>query len=303
MKASTTRTARRSSPPAALRDFQRWMGGATSRPLRAGSSTSLDSARNRPLGDPQARGVDGPSLRAEANARLRAKNGMSGLERLEVYNRQYWFRLIAIMQEEYPCALHLIGLDAFNGWAVRYLDANPPVSPYLATLDAGFPAFLRRRFRGRNRDKVLESADYDRALSRAFDSPDGKRPGPRDVANPKTRWTLAAHVTPLWLHWDFAAYRALCREDEALTGRFPLKRSGKNGRGLCLHRHEDTIYEKPLSRAEFLLLDALRKPRMLSEVFRAARRGAGAKEKAEMEKRAGEWFRTWTELGWLTSTR
>src|SRR5690606_32900310 len=134
----------RRKAPAGLKDFQRWMGRATSRPLRAGLS----------------------NLRAEANARLRTRNGMSGLERLEVYNRQYWFRLVTIMQEEYPCALHLIGLDAFNGWVVRYLDANPPASPYLATMDAGFPAFLRRRYRGRNREKVLEAVDYDRALSR-----------------------------------------------------------------------------------------------------------------------------------------
>jgi hypothetical protein len=281
-------------PPAGLKDFQRWLGRASARPLLAGDTSSK-------------RGVDGASLRAEAEKRLRSRNGMSGLERLEVYNRQYWFRLITIMQEEYPCALHVIGLDAFNGWVIKYLDANPPASPYLATLDAGFPGFLRRRYRGKNRDRALEAVAYDKALSRAFDAPEGARPSPANAAkaaSPKTRWALAPHVTPLWLHWDFASYRALCREDEALTGKFPLKRTGKNGQGCVVHRHQNTIYEKPLTRAEFLLLDALTKPRALAQVFAAARSkkgGASAKEKAEMERNAGAWFREWTELGWVAA--
>ncbi|HEX2613243.1 MAG TPA: putative DNA-binding domain-containing protein [Fibrobacteria bacterium] len=282
----TKTVSNRAKAPAGLKDFQRWMGRASARPLLAGNATVK-------------RGVDGVSLRAEADKRLRSRNGMSGLERLEVYNRQYWFRLITIMQEEYPCALHVIGLDAFNGWVIKYLDANPPASPYLATLDAGFPAFLRRRYRGKNRERVLEAAAYDKALSRAFDGPIGARPPPGEASNPKARWMLAAHVTPLWLHWDFASYRTLCREDEALTAKIPLKRTGKNGQGCVAHRHENTIYEKPVTRAEFLLLDALTKPRALAQVFATAGRGASAREKGEMARNAGAWFREWTELGWV----
>jgi hypothetical protein len=276
-------TRKKARPPAALSDFQRWFSRAASRPLLPGNLT-------RP------QGVDGPSLRREADARLNAVNGLGGLERLEVYNRQYWFRLITIMQEEFPCCLHVIGLDAFNGWVIRYLDAVPPSSPYLALMDRDFPAFLRRRFRGPDREKVLEAAAYDKAFSRAFDGMGGALPlQPSDG----TKWVLAGHVTPLWLQWDFAAYRALCRADEALTGRFPLRRAGRSGRGVCLHRHDDTLYEKPVTRAEFLLLRALEKPRTLDQLFRAAQREATARERRDMERSVGAWFRDWTELGWI----
>jgi hypothetical protein len=268
------------------------MGRACARPLLPGNAT-------RPTG------VDGPSLRAEANARLRTKNGMNGLERLAVYNRQYWFRLITIFQDEYPCCLHVIGLDAFNAWVIRYLEAHPPASPYLAEMDAGFPDFLRRRYRspraGPEREAVLQAAAYDRAFSNAFDAPDGNPAGGAtgNTVSGATRWRLAAHVTPLWQHWDFPAYRARCLEDDALTARLGLKRLGARGRGLCLHRHEGTLYEKPVTRAEYLLLEALRAPRTLDEVFRVARRGAMEAEKRAMEKGVASWFRTWTELGWL----
>lgn len=287
-KSSTKPASQKQKPPVGLKDFQRWMGRACARPLLPGNAT-------------RATGVDGPSLRAEANARLRMKNGMDGFERLAVYNRQYWFRLITIFQDEYPCCLHVIGLDAFNAWVIRYLEAHPPTSPYLAEMDAGFPEFLRRRYRsprgGPEREAVLEAAAYDRAFSNAFDAPEGSGIG--GVVGDAMRWRLAAHVTPLWQHRDFPAYRARCLEDEALTARIRLKRLGARGRGLCIHRHEGTLYEKPVTRAEYLLLDALRVPRTLDEVFRVARRGATDVERRALERGVATWFRAWTELGWL----
>jgi hypothetical protein len=250
--------------------------------------------------------VDGPSLRTEANARLRTVGGMSGLERLEVYNRQYWFRLITVFQEEYPCALHVIGLDAFNSWVIRYLDAHPPASPYLAEMDLGFPAFLRKRYRASNRAQALEAAEYDKAFSRAFDGSDGSDALPSGThgSPATTRWRLSPQVTTLWLHWNFTAYRGLCRDDEALTKRIPLRsRGGKDGFGLCVHRHENTLYEKPVSRAEYLLLEALGTPRTLDQVFRAAQKAATSRDLKAMERNVAAWFRDWTELGWVRSAQ
>lgn len=268
----------------------------------------------------------------EARARVRSVNGLDGQARLGIYNRQYWFRLVAIMQEEYPCAVHLLGLEAFNAWVVRYLLAHPPASPYLADLDAGFPAFVTRRLRasrGATAPKGLQGAEwraavrealaYDKALSRAIDAPDGPEAMAASgeagaEAEPGTtarggaafakgvaaaRWGRAAHVTPLWLHWDFAAYRAACRADAGLTGRLPLRRKGRGGHGVCLHRHEGVVYEKVLARAEFLVLDALGVPRTLDAVFRAARRDATARDLTAMARGVHGWFKAWTEWGWI----
>ncbi len=311
----------RMKAPADLVEFQKWFGGETARPLSA-----EDPGRTR--------GRE-PSAVREADARLKSANGMSGFERLNVYNRQYWFRLVTILQEEYPCAVHLLGLDAFNAWAVKYVHAHPPASPYLADLDAAFPAFIGRRLRAVRgtsaprslrgaewRAAVREALAYEQALSRAMDVPDdirgdgrsavrgaaaarpvsaGERlPAAADAAMlASSTWGRAAYVTPLWLHWDFPAYRALCRADESLSGRHPLARRGREGYGVCLHRHDGTVYEKPLSRAEFLVLDALGVPRTLDQVFRTASRRATPRDLKAMERGAGTWFREWTERGWI----
>src|SRR5690606_28304656 len=121
------------------------------------------------------------------------------------------------------CVLHLMGLNAFNAWAVRYLEAHPPSSPYLADLDTAFPLFLETRFHGDGRTAVAQAAAYERAVSRAFDAPDGEAldslaaPGRSDpgalLAAPLC---LAPHVTLLRVDFDFAEYRARCQADESL---------------------------------------------------------------------------------------
>lgn len=272
------------APPRELTAFQRWFGFAAARPLLPGNRT-------------REKGIRGKSLRREAATRLRSARGMDGFERLAVYNRQYWFRLIGCMQEEFPCTLHVLGLDVFNGWCIRYLAAHPSRSPYLSNLDHGFPAFLAKRYRGRDRAKVLEAAAHDRAFSRAFDGADGAPPGadwnPGDV-----KIGLAPHVTPLWLHWDFSAYRPLCRADEPLTGRFPLRRIA---RGVCVYRRGPTVYEMAISRSQYRLLEALARPRTPARLFRAVEREAPPRELREMERRLASWFRDWTALGLITA--
>ena len=288
-------------PPRALADFQRWFGAATTRPLRAGDRMS-------------ARGIDGMPLEREARRYLRgagkAPSGLHALERLEVYNRQYWYRLITILQDAYPCCLQVLGLDAFNVWCVRYLEAHPPASPYLADLDAAFVDFLRRRLARASRAlavsplkqaQAVQAAAYDRALSRALDAPRAAAlPAGAGLAD--FRWARAAHVTPLWLDWDFPAYRTRCLAPQAGSARIPLRRV-RGGRGICIHRHEATIYEKPVSRAEHLLLEALGASRTLDAVFRAVLRRATPRERAELERNVTAWFRRWVELGWVEEMR
>ena len=224
---------------------------------------------------------------------------MSGLERLEVYNRQYWFRLITCMQEEFTCAVHVMGLDVFNQWVIRFLDAHPAASPYLADLDRKFPAYLAKKYRARNRAAVLEAVAYDKAFARAFEGAAGAPPDLGSGADPAkpvhpVRIGLAPHATVLALTRDFTAYRKQCVGDEALTGRFPLRARRYT---VCLYRRDNVLYEKLLSPAEGRVLSALQKPRTLAQLFRALEKEAPPRVLKAVERGLAEWFRDWTELG------
>lgn len=242
-----------------------------------------------------------PDLEAEANGILRGKGGMAGFARLGVYNQQYWFRLVSIMQSEYPCALRLLGLHPFNEWVVHYLEAHPPASPFLAELDLAFPAFMEDAYREGDRESVLQAVAYDRALSNAVDAPDGvslASVGPGMAADPMTAsFALAPHLTPLRIGFDFAEFRALCLGDESLEERFVLR---PGPACLAVFRDRDLgIRTREVSPAAFAVLLEFRRPATLAAAFGRLENILSPADLAALESALAGWFREWTSLGWL----
>lgn len=64
------------------------------------------------------------------------------LERLAVYNRQYWFRLFGVLGGAFPLTARLVGHWRFNGHASRFLEAHPPRSYFIDHVSNGFADFL-----------------------------------------------------------------------------------------------------------------------------------------------------------------
>jgi hypothetical protein len=70
--------------------------------------------------------------------------GLGSEQRLSVYNRQYWFRLFGVMQNEYPLTAALFGYWRFNDYAARFLLENPPCNVDIHKVAEGFDEFLLR---------------------------------------------------------------------------------------------------------------------------------------------------------------
>jgi hypothetical protein len=247
-----------------------------------------------------------PALREAGDALLRGPGGFSGFERLGVYNKQYWFRLLSILQSDYPCAIHLMGLRAYNGWAIRYLADHPPASPYLSRLDDGWPGYVETHYRGADGVAVAQALKFDRAFSRAFDAPEGRPldPGADPMA---LRLRLAPHVTVLSLGWDFPAFRARCLADASLEARIPLEpwkdaEGGDETRHMVVWRGRDlTLWQKPVSRPASKVLGALAEPATLDEAFARLEGRLGEGEEAELEAGLSSWFGEWVREGWLVT--
>ena len=270
-----------------LADLQAWFGNGISQKLP-------DVYADNPLA------ISMPNLQPEANALLNGKGGFSGFERLGVYNQQYWFRLITIMQSGYTCAVHHMGLRPFNQWAIRYLQAHPPASPFLADLDTKFPAFMEAIYREGNRESVLQAIAYDRAYSVAFDAPVGivlARSGADASEVSSRRLCLATHVSPLRLTHDFPAYRALCLPDESLEGVFELKPMETC---LVVYRNADLdILEEPVCTAAWAVLMEFRAPTLLTEAFERLAGKVSPAEQSQLEAGLSAWFQDWVARDWL----
>jgi hypothetical protein len=285
-------TSRKKAPALAesgLAELQAWFGRAISRPLP-------DEYPGNPLE------VSHPGLKGEADALMRAKGGLSGFGRVGIYNQQYWFRLVSIMQADYTCAIHLMGLKAFNDWTVRYLEAHPPASPFLAELDAGFPAFLEAGYRGSARAAVLQAVAYERALSKAFDAPADRTLAESGITAPEAllsaRLRLAAHATPMHVDWDFAEYRGRCLADDSLEQAMDPPR--EEAADLVIYRDADLeVMKRPVAAAAMAVLREFRAPATLGEVFARLEGKLGPAGQAGLEAGLSGWFRDWVAGGWL----
>src|SRR5580693_3394171 len=64
---------------------------------------------------------DGRSMRAVASQIIKPNDRLTSFERLEIYNRQYWFRVLSGFAEDFPGVRAILGTRAFDKVAEAYL--------------------------------------------------------------------------------------------------------------------------------------------------------------------------------------
>ncbi len=70
------------------------------------------------------------------------RRGLSAEERLGIYTRGYVMRLLECMRADFPALCGFVGDAVFDAFARAYIISNPPGSPSLYDLSAGFAQFL-----------------------------------------------------------------------------------------------------------------------------------------------------------------
>jgi hypothetical protein len=161
-------------------------------------------------------------------------HGLSPQARLSVYHRQYWFRLLTVMQTEYPLTAALLGMWHFNGLSAAYLAAHPSRTVDLQRATTGFAAYLSATLRedsvhfdapDRTRlslpsRAICEAATLDAAFSRVFLAPPSASfaPSPSALAELLAQPLLPSPTLALFEeHHGFVQARraAMARSSEA----------------------------------------------------------------------------------------
>src|SRR5246500_1077861 len=103
--------------------------------------------------DEQMRGTapDGREMSSVAAEFIAPNSQLSPFERLEIYNRQYWFRVLGALAEDFPALRSVIGAGAFEAMSVAYLSEPPSRSFSLRNLGSHLSQWLRKNphFAGR----------------------------------------------------------------------------------------------------------------------------------------------------------
>ncbi|MBM4363745.1 MAG: putative DNA-binding domain-containing protein, partial [Deltaproteobacteria bacterium] len=73
------------------------------------------------------------------------EHGASRVGRLGVYHRQYWYRLLSIVHEQYPTVTALLGAFVTNLAAARFLSEHPPRGAEIDDAVRGFGGWVAAR--------------------------------------------------------------------------------------------------------------------------------------------------------------
>src|SRR6204780_2945092 len=90
----------------------------------------------------QRKAPDGRPMRSYAADFVKPNDRLTSFERLEIYNRQYWFRLRDCFYEDFPGLRAVLGGRRFEQMAEVYLARHPSECFTLRNLGRRLPAFL-----------------------------------------------------------------------------------------------------------------------------------------------------------------
>jgi len=288
---------------AELQDLQRLMAKAVMRPL-------TPAAKMNP------RWTDGTSTRNVVARFIKPNDRLTSFERLQLYNRQYWFRLLDCFYEDYPGLRAVLGNRKFSHLATAYFSEYPSVSFTMRNLGQFLVHFLEAH-PGLVAPKIqlaLDMARLEWAHIEAFDNAAGTPITADDLldANPQTlRLQLQPYLTLLELNYPLDDFLIAVRRGQGLRHeasnamenhrqRLPNRlRSFQRSKTihLAVHRHRSSVFYKRLRPAQFALLAALRQGFPLDQAI------ANAVESGSVSKfqpgQIMEWFQDWSALGWF----
>jgi hypothetical protein len=281
-----------------LKAFQRLMKDAVVRPLAPGYRMQQRWRDGRPMADVAAQFV-------------RPNDRLTAFERLEIYNRMYWFRVLDSLHEDCPGLRAVLGERKFHRLAVAYLAKNPSRSFTLRDLGSRLEAFIRAepRWTAPHTALAREVARFEWAQTVAFDEAASPVVKPADFARAspaRLRLALQPYLTLLALAHPVDRFVIAVKQRDALrAGASNASTSGRPGAKVrrvarprpercwvAVHRVDNLLYYKRLEPAAYRILAALRDGRPLATAIAAGGRGVTAEQ-------VQEWFALWAKLGWL----
>jgi hypothetical protein len=290
-----------------LEELQREMAAAVMQPLTADESTQESDTIGR---------WQGRAMEEVAAEFIRPNDRLTSFERLEIYNRQYWFRLQNAFAEDFPALHSVVGSSRFEMLANAYLTAHPSRSFTLRNLGSHLHAWLSDNpvYAGRRVALALDVIAVEWACIEAFDNAELAPLGPEEAAaiGADSRLRLQPHLQLLALDYPadelvLGMHRNQKRESTEAGARQndtgdeeavePLRLS-KRPTWLAIHRSDYSLYYRRLSRGEFLTLNALRRGLTLSQAIDAGfeRSRVSISSRARLLQ---QWFANWAELGWI----
>lgn len=267
-----------------LIELQHWMAEMTTRPLTP--ENRLD--RNQLTKD-SATAIDSV---------ISPSTKLTAIERLEIYNRGFWFRVLDSMRVDFPAVSAFTGDDEFRNLVVRYIRSNPSSDWTLRNLGKRFDPWLRD-IAGKD-ESLLIAADIARlewAYVEAYDAREypGLDPIQFQRSGAALKLGLQPHVQLVQIEYAVQDYVAAIHDgNEAPPRSLPSRLEF-----VAVYRQNYSIRHMVLTPLGSLVLHDFLQWRALEEVFtlELSRQSIGPNDIQEIARL----FQEWSRLGFFTS--
>jgi hypothetical protein len=264
-----------------LAETQREFFRALQLPLRGSSRRSTELPPSEEAHD--------PSFLNTAERLIRPSPALIPAECLELYHRQYWFRLLDSIEEDFPGVVRFLGKERFWEVVEAYLLRHSSQSFTLRHLGRVMPDFLAGCLDDPiTRRRAIAIAQIEWAMMEAFEAAEGPSATPEQISEETI--TLQPHLILLeqkanasaWLHQD---------EDWSDDGTSHFHTAiWRTGEGAISHA--------PLEPGAFAMLARLAAAATTLDAWLEA-----SEEDIPDPKMLTRWFSTWSGRGWFTSPK
>jgi hypothetical protein len=263
--------------------------------------------------------TDGTKMEAFASSFIKPNSLLTSMHRLEIYNQQYWYRLIDSLREDFPGLLAVLGEERFSHLVEAYLTKYPSQSFTLRNLGERLARFVRddtEFFKKPDKKLILDLVTFDWSESQAFDAeekPPLKFCTSADLLTIDSRFQLQPYVFVLSLTYEVDKFllrrRRLSegrtvinvRRVSAKTLDSQLRKPKKRKTFVVIHRQNNTVFYKRINMVEYKVLSAIKRGASLVECFSSVKpkdlQSAYSPRKAINSLR--DRFYAWARLGWF----
>lgn len=287
-----------------LAELQRRFAAALYTPLN-----SEETIADRTLG--------GESMHQVAEAIVRPNDRLSSTERLEIYSRSYWFRIISSLNEDFVGLRAVLGDEKFDALVQAYLIENPSRSFTLRNLGSRLESWLlaHPQHIHPHEQLALDMVRLEWADTECFDAAEDPALTVSDIVqlgdDPKLH--LQPHIQLLDLQYPVDKLLLEIRkqaeqESDEASNTFSEQRHRtrvkrvRNSRPkpvfVVVHRVDYLVYFKRVTPEAFRILVSFRNKTSLSEAIDAAFNPSTLSH-AKITELVQGWFRDWAEWKWF----
>jgi hypothetical protein len=210
-------------------------------------------------------------LKKQTQFYLTGNSRMSAKERFDIYVNDFWPRILDSLSEDFPKLKKLLGEGKFKTWVEKYIEKFPSTSFTLFHLGKNFPEFIKKYYRGKNTNSVLETVAFEWAQVKAYIALEAKKIEGSEANLPKLKIMLHPSITLL-------SYQ---------------------NKPWIIYRYQNRVFEQKLNPHFSNLLKLIQETQTLSAAVQSLSKQLDEKMIKKILPEIQDWFTIAQSRGWL----